>query len=381
MHLEWIEDADALARYCDAVGPGPLSVDTESDHFHAYNAQVCLIQLATDDAAALVDPLALEAHELGPLFEIFEDPQICKVLHAARNDITEIDRDYGVGINNLFDTQIAARFLDYERNSLNWMLEELLDVDTGGQYQRYDWTTRPLPDEVQRYAGDDVRHLLALRERFSTELKAQGWFEPFQQQCAYIARIAEHQDKEFDSQRWRKLRGTKKLNGRQRATLSQLYRFRHQLCEELNQSAVTFFPNAALMQLARRQPMSVDAMADLRRLPNDLVAHHGPAIAEVITAAQTAPIPPAERPDDDSPRRPRPSEQERARYNALRKWRNKKAKELQIPSAFIATNATFSNVAAAAPGNLDALAAIDGILAWHLDKFGAQIVAICDQYR
>ncbi len=377
MRLNWIDTADDLANFCKSIGKKPLAVDTESDHFHAYNAQVCLIQLATEEAAALVDPLALEAHEMAPLFEILEDQEVCKVLHAARNDIIEMDRDYGVGLNNLFDTQIAARFLNYERNSLNWMLEELIGVDTGDQYQRYDWTTRPLPEEVQRYAGDDVRHLLELRQRFTEELKEEGWFEAFNQQCTYVAGASVHRSKEFDPEKWRKLRGADRLNGRDRAALAALFKYRHQLCEELNQSAVTFFPNAALMRLVKYKPTDLGQMANIKGMPQALVDDHGQGIIDVIAASKADPIPPEELPDDERDRRPRPSEAERARYNALRKWRNQKADQLQIPSPFIGTNATFGELAAAAPGTVDELLRIDGILPWHCELFGDDLLAIC----
>ncbi len=372
-HTAWIDDARQLKAFCRGVAKGPLAVDTESDHFHAYQAQVCLIQLATPQREALVDPLALKAGELAPLLRIFEDSAVPKILHAARNDIIEIDRDYGVGIANLFDTQIAARFLDYERNSLNWMLESLLNVDTGGQYQRYDWTTRPLPQKVLQYAMDDVRHLLALRDRFRRELKKEQWFDAFCQQCEFVARSVEYEASDFDPDRWRKIKGSKKLDGRGRAALKALYLWRHKLCTELNRSAVTVFPNGVLKRLARVRPTTAEGVRKIKGLPAPLAREYSAAIAEAVQESLSAEIPPKE-----PPRRayqPVPPEQKQ-RYNALRSWRNKMADKLAIPSEFIATNATLTQVAEEPPSTVADLERFSAILPWHRQQLGEAILEI-----
>ncbi len=83
----WIDEAEQLQKFCEKNNGGPLTVDTESDHFHAYQAKVCLIQVADGAREALIDPLVLDAGELGPLFELLQDSSIIKILHAARNDI------------------------------------------------------------------------------------------------------------------------------------------------------------------------------------------------------------------------------------------------------------------------------------------------------
>lgn len=373
MDAEWIDEADALEDFCREIDGGPVGVDTESDHYHAYQARVCLFQVAHGDREALVDPLVLDARELQPLFEVLEDPEIVTILHSARNDIKEIDRDYGVGVENLFDTQIAARFLGTDGFGLNWMLEELIGVDTGDQFKRFDWTTRPIPPEARRYALDDVRYLDELREGFGYHLQEQGWLSAFRQQCRYVAGSVTYQANEFDPEGWRSLNGSDGLDGRGRTALQALYRWRHEICEETNQSAVTFFPNGALMRLSARRPKSASGVADVGGVPGDLAEDYGEQIAEVLREAEKADAPPEDRPHTSGDR---PPPGQSARYHALREWRNATAENIGIPTEFIATNDTLSAIAADPPDDLEELAAFQAMLPWQVEHLGEDMLEV-----
>ncbi len=373
MSALWIDDAARLERFCNDIGDEPLALDTESDHFHAYQPQICLIQAAAGQQMALIDPLAMDASELTPLLTLLEDAGVVKILHAARNDIIQFDRDYDVGIANLFDTQIAARFLDYERNSLNWMLEELIGISTGGSFTRYDWTTRPLPAKARRYATDDVRYLGQLRDRFRSELKDEDWIEAFRQQCGYVARSVEYEATAFNPDDWRGLKGSKKLDDRGRAALKELFLWRHELCTKLNKSAVTVFPNKALLRLARKRPTTAAEVSDISGIPRRLKADYGAQIAKIIADSLDSPAPDADPPSTSYT--PPPPEQKK-RYNALRRWRNETSDKLGIPTEFIATNDTLSAIAAAPPDSLDELGDFDAILPWHMEAFGDEMLNI-----
>ncbi|MFW5966799.1 MAG: ribonuclease D [Persicimonas sp.] len=373
VETQWIDNPEQLRAFCDGFEGEAIAVDTESNHFHAYQARVCLIQVATETELALIDPLSLDATDLAPLFEIFEDPGPTKVLHAARNDIIELDRDYGIDVANLFDTQIAARFLDYERNSLSWMLEELIGVEGAGQFQRFDWTRRPLPDKVRRYAAEDVRHLLALKDRFGSELQQVGWDRAFEQQCAYVARSATFEPTEFDPEGWRKFKGVDKLDGRGRAALRSLYLWRHELCSRLNRAPVTLFKKSAMMHLARTRPTRASELADLRGVADLLIDEYADDIAATIERSLAEEIPPRSLPRE-RPKPPPPAE--KALYDALRKWRNDTAGELAIPTSFVATNATLAEVAKDPPETVAQLGEFDAVLDWHLETFGDEILEI-----
>jgi ribonuclease D len=369
MDALWIDDRQSLAHYCDSVGD-VLAVDTESDHFHAYDAQVCLIQLATADETALLDPLALAVDELEPFFALMEDEAVVKVFHAGRNDILELDRDYQRGVHNLFDTQIAARFLGLDGNSLDFLLEDLVGVEPGKSFQKFDWTTRPLPDDKAEYATADVRHLLEMRDILLERLEDTGWLEPFRQQCAYVATMR-HEPNPFDPEDWRRVRGADSLDAAGRRAMSELYKWRHEMCQEVNKAALHAFPDGALLHIARTRPDSRSQLDTVRSLPSATFERYADDILEVIASSASVDDPPESRPKQRSPR---PSNEVYSRFKRLKKWRNKTWKELDIPSEFVATNANLMDIAKNPPTTLEELAAFDTILPWHLEMFGREML-------
>lgn len=374
METCWIDRADALAAFCGAIDGEVVAIDSESDHFHAYRAQVCLLQVATRRQTALIDPLALDESELEPLFEICRNPEITKILHSARNDIDAFDRDWGLGIEGLFDTQIAARFLGYPRNSFDWLVEEVVGDSESGGYGRFDWTTRPLPDDARHYATTDVVHLFPLYDRFREELDACGWREPFEQYCRYVAAETSHDPTPFDPEGWREIDTASGLEDQQRAVFRALYLWRHELCSELNRAAIHVFPDDVMAEIARRQIDSVETLRKLDRLPDETVDQYGTAILEVVERGREAEISAEAAPDEEADDGHRTSERVQARYDALRDWRNRTADQLDIPTEFLATNATLSEIAADPPTEVEDLRQFRAILEWHREMFGAEIV-------
>ncbi len=377
MDAIWIDDVDALREFCSKLEDATaIAVDTESDHYHAYDPQICLIQVASRDHAALIDPIRLDDEDLGCLFDLLEDPDVVKILHSARNDIGELDRDYGVRIHNLFDTQVAARFLGYERCSLDWLLEEIVGVKPSGKFGRFDWTMRPIPEDARYYAVMDVAHLHDLRDHFLDELEETGWARAFDETCEYFARSSDYEPVEFDPEGWRRLRGADDLNGPGRAAARELFALRHEICRRLNRAAVHIFDNNALVDLARRRPTSPSGLRDVRgRIVAQVRHEEGDAIIEAIERSRNGEIPP-EKPPRESGGRRRISPEERERYNALRKWRNETAEQYDIPPAYVATNATLSEIARVNPAETSKLGQFEPLLPWQIEQFGEEMIGI-----
>ncbi len=373
MKSTWIDTPESLEKFCTRIRGETLAVDTESDHYHAYNARVCLIQVATAEQSALIDPLAIDERGLDPFFDLLHDREVVKIFHAARNDLIEIDRDYGIEVNNLFDTRVAARFLGYQKNSLSWLLEEIVGVKSGGNLQQFDWTTRPLPERALRYAADDVLYLSQLRQRFSRELRESEWWEPFAEYCEYVTESARHEPKAFDPEGWRGFKNSHKLDGRGRATLRDLFLWRHEECEEINRAAFMVLSKRAMISLAKERPETVEALRKVRGLPRSLTAEQEREIVEVIQRSLEGSVPPARLPRTSySSRDPL----EDTRFKALRKWRNKTSNETDLPGEYIATNATLSEIACDPPGSVEELDRFSDILGWHQRIFGQEIVTI-----
>ena len=71
----------------------------------------------------------------------------------------------------IFDTQIAASLLNYPLQvSYQALTEALQSVYLEKKHTRFDWKTRPLPEDVLQYALDDVKYLLPHYTTLKAEL-------------------------------------------------------------------------------------------------------------------------------------------------------------------------------------------------------------------
>jgi len=94
-----------------------LAVDLEADSMYHFKEKVCLLQMATEHTWLVIDPLAVG--DLSPLKPVFANPSVTKIFHGADYDIRSLYRDFKIEINNLFDTEIACRFLGLRESGLN----------------------------------------------------------------------------------------------------------------------------------------------------------------------------------------------------------------------------------------------------------------------
>ncbi len=156
----FITTTAALAEYCNAIKFAPfLCVDFEFMRENTYYSQLCLIQLATPETAAIVDPLA-DGLDLAPLLMLFADESLLKVFHAGGQDIEIIVNKMGATPKPVFDTQVAGMALGLgEQVSYQNLIGTLLgkQIDKGARFT--DWSRRPLDQRQLDYAIGDVTHL------------------------------------------------------------------------------------------------------------------------------------------------------------------------------------------------------------------------------
>ena len=223
---------DSLNQMANQLANEPiLAVDTESNSLYAYKEQVCLIQFSTPQDDFLVDPLVLD--DLTPLGNIFSDPKIEKIFHAAEYDLITLKRDYKFKFENLFDTMIAARILGWEKIGLGSILKAEFDVELDKRYQRANWGKRPIPPEMVDYARLDTHYLIPLRFRLKNELLShKRW--PIAQED--FARLRYVNGRDLDDQPepcWR-VRGAYDLDSQQAAVLLELCIYRMGVAESIN---------------------------------------------------------------------------------------------------------------------------------------------------
>ncbi len=149
-----------------------IAVDLEADSLYHFTERVCLIQIASEQTCFIIDPLAVDG--LSPLKLLFYNGDIQKILHGADYDIRSLYRDFHIKITNLFDTQIACRFLGLNETGLDAVLAKRFNIRLDKKYQKKDWSQRPLSDEMLAYAANDVLFLVQLGKTLEKELEEKG---------------------------------------------------------------------------------------------------------------------------------------------------------------------------------------------------------------
>jgi ribonuclease D len=176
-----IETTAELKAACEIFAKSDfVTVDTEFLRESTFWPQLCLIQIASPDHEALIDPLA-KGLDLKPFFDLMADASVVKVFHAARQDLEIVHHLGGIIPHPLFDTQVAAMVCGFG-DSVSY--DQLVQKITGKQIDKSsrftDWSHRPLSQKQLDYALADVTHLRDIYASLKAELEREGrahWLE------------------------------------------------------------------------------------------------------------------------------------------------------------------------------------------------------------
>lgn len=176
----YISTYEELDSFCRRAGEVPaVAIDTEFLREKTYHAKLCLVQVATHDECAVIDPMAIE--DLSPLSDLLVRPETVKVFHACSQDMEVLYHTLGVLPTPIFDTQIAAAFLgERVQISYNGLVHAFCGVTLPKSESLTDWSCRPLTERQIEYALDDVRYLIeayAVIEQRLSKLGRMGWVE------------------------------------------------------------------------------------------------------------------------------------------------------------------------------------------------------------
>jgi ribonuclease D len=363
----WIDHKDSFsAMLRDLQECQILAVDTESNSLFAYQEQVCLIQFSTETVDYLLDPLALR--DLSPLGEIFNNPQIEKVFHAAEYDLICLKRDYGFSFSNLFDTMLACRILGRENLGLASILREEYEFEVNKRFQRADWGMRPLKPEMLEYARLDTHFLIDLRHRLKADLIAkERWplaLEDFERLCSVSAQAtADDQDKCW------KVLGNNKLTSQQLAVLQALCEYREQRAKFANLPVFKVLNDATLLAIAKALPEDLQAMLAVPELSPKIIQRHGAHLVKVVKNGML------QKPYRQAVRHKRPDNGYMLRVEALRNWRKKTAAHIGVASDVVLPRDVLYAIVNAGPDDLKGLEAVLADLPWRYAHFGSQILA------
>ena len=240
-----------------------IAIDTESNSRHKYPERVCLVQVATGTKAYLIDTIVVD--DMKPMGEVLADETVVKVIQGAEYDIRCLDREWGFRVRNLFDTDIAARFVGMKQTGLSALTEALLGVHIpkDARIQKSDWSRRPLSEEAMNYAATDVWYLLSIQRALESRLQTLSRSSWVSEECARLEGIryaAPDPETAFLS-----LKGSYRLGGQGKAILKRLFMLREAEARRRDWPPYYVLPHETLIYLASNPAADLAQLASLRR--------------------------------------------------------------------------------------------------------------------
>jgi len=354
-----------LLTFCNQIrGQAFVAVDTEFIRETTYWPRLCLIQAATPDVEAVIDPLA-EGIDLEPFLEILRDPSIVKVFHAARQDV-EIFNNLKAMPASLFDTQVAAMAAGHgEQIAYDALVRNMLRIELDKSSRFTDWARRPLTDSQLSYALADVTHLAVIYPQLRARLEAEG----------RLAWVADEMTSLCDpslydvspENAWRRLK-PRKQTSRYMSVYRAVAEWRERTAQSRDQPRSRILKDDAIDELASQAPTDAGQMERLRSVPKGFAgSRFGPELLEVIREALRAPE--ANAPVVEKTRAPH-NPAAGAVVELLKVLLKARAEDAGVASKLIATVSDLELIAQ------DDLADTPALSGWRLEAFGADALRV-----
>jgi len=259
---------------------GVLALDTEFMSGKTYYTKLCLLQVSAGDISAIIDPL--EEIDLSPLVELLLDEGIVKVLHAAYQDIELMTRLCGRPPVPVFDTQVAATLAGFQSQiGYSRLLEELLDVRIDKSESYTDWSRRPLTAKQVEYALNDVIHLKPMYEKLRKRLEHDGRMEWLADDFALLSDPATFAS--VPEEQFRRVKRASTLNRRQLGILQSITAWRERDAQRRDLPRQWIIKDESLLEIARRKPTDVTALADIRGLDPRSLGDRGAGLLAAVS--------------------------------------------------------------------------------------------------
>lgn len=370
MDHEYITTREALADAVERLSTHTiLGVDTEAAGYHRYHDRISLVQISSTDENLLIDPIELP--DLSPLADLFENPQIVKIFHDADFDLRILDRDLGLRIVNLFDTQIAAAFVGAPSLGLGAVVEQFLGISLPKAYQRADWAERPLSEGMREYAATDTAHLPALREALLERLEAMGRLEWAEEE--FVRREATRwTPPDPADEPYLRVKGTRDLSPRGLAILREIYSWREDVGKERDQATFRVLSNQGMIEIGLKAPTTVAELGAISGVSSGMVERRGRDLLAAVRRGLAVP-------EDELPRFTPARRWERDleiedRSERLRQARNRVASRLELDPGFMISRAVLDEVARKAPTSAAELLEMPEIRRWQVEVLGPDLL-------
>ena len=262
-----------------------IAVDTEFVREHTYHPVVCLIQVASEEKAACIDPLAPNM-DLSPLFEVMKNPNVMKVFHAARQDIEIFYMLTGQVPTPVFDTQIGALACGFDDNSpYHALVSAYMGVHLDKSSRVTAWDLRPLSAEQEAYALSDVTYLIQVYKRMREQLEKAGRVAWIQDKMHELEDVSLYSPQPYEM--WKKIK-CYSSNPKFLAALREICAWREQVAQTLNRPRKSVLKDEGVLEIASLRPTTEAGLSSLRT-PSKSVLRYKEDVLQALSRAEAYP--------------------------------------------------------------------------------------------
>lgn len=363
---EYIESDEQFVSFATrAAGSAVLAIDTEFIREKTYYPKLCLLQLATNDEVAIVDPFTVR--DLSPLREIMRDPATVKLLHAGGQDLEIIYRELGILPDNVFDVQVAASLLGQSQQAgLASIVSAFLGVSINKSDSFTDWAIRPLAESQLAYAAGDVIYLPELHRVMTSRLEEMGRLHWLDDDFEAMCDPARYDEDPFE--RYKRLKRGNQLNRKQAAAAREVAAWREVEARERNVPRKWVLTDEQIVESCKRESKTIDELFLIRGMRNSLSTRDARHVVQLMVKAFAS--------DPDSwPRQEMPGAPERnvdSAVDLLTALVRVRAKEEDIAMQTLASHGDLVQVAR---GHFDGTPVMHG---WRKKILGDDMAALLD---
>ncbi|WP_350559112.1 HRDC domain-containing protein [Psychrobacter sp. CAL346-MNA-CIBAN-0220] len=282
--ITWVREQYQLEEVIDALEVcGRVALDTEFIKRDTYYPRLALVQLNTGDHVYLLDAPQLQLSEF---WQALSEVDVA-IWHACGEDLGIFYLLSGCPpLTNIFDTQIALSYLTGQlQMGYQQALDDQLDMHIDKEQSQSDWLRRPLSDEQEQYAIDDVRFLPALYLSIEHALKSQGLYDYVWADCQlYASELYDAQHVEDEAMYL--TMADYRYNSQQMAILQAVATWREALARATNQPRTFVIKKQAVREILTEKPSNMRELAHKTTMHRSMLRLYGEELMNVINKAK-----------------------------------------------------------------------------------------------
>ncbi|MDH0732988.1 ribonuclease D [Pseudomonas sichuanensis] len=286
IEIHWIRDDQTLAEHCQSWRELPfVALDTEFMRVDTFYPKAGLIQVGVGEHAYLIDPLLIKDWQ--PLAELLDDTAVVKVLHACSEDLEVLLRLTGKLPQPLFDTQLAAGYLNIGFSmGYSRLVQEVLGLELPKGETRSDWLQRPLSDTQVSYAAEDAVHLAELFSALRPKLSDDKYAWVLEDGAELVAALRREVEPET---LYRDVKLAWKLGPQQLAVLRELCAWREREARSRDVPRNRILKEHSLWPMAKGQPGNLPALGKIEEMHPRTIRQDGEFLIQLIKRAAGLP--------------------------------------------------------------------------------------------